>query len=349
MRKIFRLPYEYILFYLQILFIALFVLVLLAYNLDIAEKNFLERRMFSENVQGMWLGDPRVDNDVTFVFPEMPNMEFMVYKHLDDSFDITRAIWGTSDVFGLSSYIDEGWFFNASDYANNTPSVVVGSNMSFRTFTENDKQYLPYDGRLFEVIGVFRETGTVLDRTMYINLRSILDTHEHMALYYIDARDAGTVSRIISEFERNAGGKHQIMLQEYHSPVHYGGVGGVNHTMLLTAVTAAILNLLITVIFFVTHKKYKVAVQKLYGKTTKNLARSYGKHLASIITASFLSVVLIIFGLSQYMGSFFALDKLALYHFIIMGIGLIVIGIAVVFFIVRLAQRVNISDTLKGR
>jgi hypothetical protein len=49
------------------------------------------------------------------------------------------------------------------------------------------------------------------------------------------------------------------------------------------------------------------------------------------------------------MGSFFALDKLALYHFMIMGGGLIFVGIAVVFFIVKLARRVNISDTLKGR
>jgi hypothetical protein len=184
---------------------------------------------------------------------------------------------------------------------------------------------------------------------MYINLRSILDTHEHLALYYIDAGDAGTVSRVISEFKRNAGEKFQIMLQEYQSPVHYGGIGGVNHTMLLTAVTAAILNLLITVIFFVTHKKYKVAIQKLYGMTTKNLAWSYGKSLAVTVMASFVSVVVMIFGLSQYMGSFFALDKLAIYHFMIMGVGLIVMGIAVVFFIVRLAQRVNISDTLKGR
>jgi hypothetical protein len=139
------------------------------------------------------------------------------------------------------------------------------------------------------------------------------------------------------------------MLQEYQSPVHYGGIGGVNHTMLLTAVTAAILNLLITAIFFVTHKKYKVAIQKLYGMTTKNLAWSYGKSFAATVAVSFVSVVLIIYGLSQNMGSFFALDKLALYHFMIMGGGLIFVGIAVVFFIVKLARRVNISDTLKGR
>ena len=349
MRRIFKLPYEYILFYLQIFFIALFVLVLLAYNLDIAEKNFLERRMLSENVSGIWLGDPRVDNEVTFEFPEVPGAEYMIYKHLDDSFDITRAIWGTNDVFGLSSYIGEGRFFNVSDYTSNSQTVVVGSSLAFRVFTENNKQYLHYDGRLFEVIGMFRETGTVLDRTMYINLRSILDTHEHLALYYIDALDVDTVNRVISGFQQNAGDKHQILLQEYESSVHYGGIGGVNHTMLLTAVSAAILNLLITVIFFVTHKKYKVAIQKLYGKTSKNLAWSYGKSIAATITASFISVVFVILGLSQYMGSFFALDKLAVYHFILMGGGLIVMGIAVVFFIVRLAQRVNISDTLKGR
>ncbi|MDR2532123.1 MAG: ABC transporter permease [Oscillospiraceae bacterium] len=349
MRKIFKLSYEYILFYLQLLFIALFVLVLLAYNLDIAEKSFLERRMFSENVRGMWLGDPRVDTDVAFEFPEIPNADYMLYKNLDDSFDITRAIWGTSDVFGLSSFIDEGRFFNTDDYASNVQAVVVGSDMVFRSFEENGKRYLHYDGRLFEVIGVFCETGTVLDRTIYVNLRSILETHEHLALYYIDARDEDTVSRVVSEFQQNAEGKYKIMLQEYESSVHYGGIGGVNHTMLLTAVIAAVLNLLITVIFFVTHKKHKVAVQKLYGMTSKNLAWSYGKSIAVIITASFISVVLVIVGLSQYMGGFFTLEKLAVYHFMIMGGGLIALGMAVVFFIVKLARKVNISDTLKGR
>jgi hypothetical protein len=349
MQRIFKFFYEYILFYFQIVFIALFVLVLLAYNLDITAKDFLERRMFSENIQGMWLGDPRFDNDVVFQFPEVPNVEFMIYKHLDDSFDITRGIWGTNDVFGFASYINEGRFFGAYDYATNSQTVVVGANMVFRTFTEDGKRYLHYDGRLFEVIGIFRETGTVLDRVMYFNLQSILQTHEHMALYYIDAREADTVSRVVSKFQQNTEGKFQILLHEYESPMHYGGIGGVNHTLLLTAVMAAILNLLITVIFFVTFKKYKVAVQKLYGMTSKDLAWNYGKKIAAIVIASFFSVVFVIFGLSQYMGSFFTLDRLTVYHFMIMGVGLIVLGIAVVFFIVGLARRVNISDTLKGR
>jgi hypothetical protein len=131
--------------------------------------------------------------------------------------------------------------------------------------------------------------------------------------------------------------------------VHYGGIGGVNHTMLLTAVIAAILNLLITVIFFVTHKKYKVAVQKLYGMTSRNLMWHYGRIIFTIMLLSFVSVVLVIVGLSQYMGDFFTLEKLAAGHFMIMGGGLIALGISVVFFIVRLARKVNISDTLKGR
>jgi hypothetical protein len=225
----------------------------------------------------------------------------------------------------------------------------VGAGSAFRTFTEDGKRYLHYDGRLFEVIGVFRETGTVLDRTVYINLKSILETHEHMAIYFIDARDAVTVSKVVSDFQRNAEGKHQIMLHEYESPVHYGGIGGVNHTLLLTAVIAAILNLFITVIFFVTLKKYKVAVQKLYGMTSWDLFWGYGKSISAVLGASFLSVLFIILGLSQYMGSFFTLDRLAVYHFVMTGGCLIALGAAVVFFIVRLAKRVDVSGTLKGR
>jgi len=49
------------------------------------------------------------------------------------------------------------------------------------------------------------------------------------------------------------------------------------------------------------------------------------------------------------MGAFFMLDKLSNYHFIFMGGILILISVATVYFIVKLAGRVNISDTLKGR
>jgi len=352
MKKMFKLHYEYILFFLQLMFIALFVLVLLAYNLDITAKDFLESRMMSENVRGIWLGDPRVDKneDVTAIIPEVPNTDFMMYKRIAEGFETIRGVYGTSDVFGLSAYIKEGRFFTSRDYKDKNDTVVVGSNVLPRTIEDNGKFYLPYDGRMFEVLGVFKETCSPLDNTVYINLTSLLETMTHLALYYIDAKDSGTVAKVLTELQKHADANNfQTMYDEYDSGTFHPGLGRGNHTMLVSAVAAAVFNLLITVIFFVTHKKYKVAVQKLYGMTNRDLIWTYGKSIFAIVTAAFAAVVAIILGLSRYMGTFFAMEMLAVYHYAIMGVSLVLLGTATVLFIVSLAQRVNISDTLKGR
>ena len=344
--------YGYILFFLQLFFIALFVLVLLAHNLDITAKSFLENRMMSDNARGIWMGDPRVDRDegVVAVIPDIPNTEYMMYKHLQEGFEIMRGVYGTSDVFGFASYIGEGRFFESGDYAAKSDTVVVGSKAMPRTIEENGRCYLPYDGRLFEVLGVFSETGTPLDDTVYINLTSLLETMSHLALYYVDAKDSAALDRVIAEMQRHAAvNNFNTMHAEYESTVMNAGLGRGTHTMLLSAVTAAAFNLFITVIFFVTQKKYKVAVQKLYGMTQRDLMLSYGKSIFAVITAAFVSVVLVLAFLSQYMGAFFAMEMLAAYHYALTAAILTILGCAAVFFIVKLAQGVNISDTLKGR
>jgi hypothetical protein len=349
MKKLFKLSYEYILLFLQILFIALFVLVLLAYNLDIAEKNFLESRMFSENVQGIQLGDKRVDKDVTVEIPEINNSEFMMYKNLVDSGEIVRGVYGTGDIFGFSSYISEGRFFNADDYAKQTRAVVIGPGILPRTTRENGKRYFPYDQRMYEVVGVFSSTDTVLDNAVYINLTSLLGTENNMALYYVDALNPDTVNKVLSELQAYAEGKYISAFVKYEPNVEYFGLTRTLDALLIFAVLAAVFNLLITIISFVTHKKYKVAVQKLYGMTSRNLAWNYGRSIFAIIAASFISVILVIVGTSRHMGALFTLDKLAGYHYGIMGGILILLWVAMVYFIVKLAGKVNISDTLKGR
>jgi hypothetical protein len=202
---------------------------------------------------------------------------------------------------------------------------------------------------MYEVIGVFSGTDTVLDNAVYINLTSLLKTEDNMALYYVDALNSDAVNKVLSELQEYAEGKYIATSIKYEPSTIYIGLTRTLDALLIFAVLAAVFNLLITTIFFVTHKKYKVAVQKLYGMTNRNLVWNYGRSVFIIMAVSNLSVILVIAGLSRHMGTLFTLDKLADYHYIIMGGILILLGIAMVCFIVKLAGKVNISDTLKGR
>ncbi len=126
-------------------------------------------------------------------------------------------------------------------------------------------------------------------------------------------------------------------------------LGGMNNTLLVFAVLAAIFNLMVTTIFFVTRRKYTVSIQKLCGMTKKNLIWAYGKDMFLIITGSFLSMLFLITFFADYLGSFFTLEQLTWHHWLMSAGTLLVLGIATTGYIVRLAERVNISDTLKGR
>ena len=344
-----KMSYEYILFYLQILFIALFVLVLLAYTLDMSEKDFFERRMYSENVQGIQLGDSAKDEDVALAIPNLDNTDFMIYRYLVDDMEIQRGVYGTSDIFKYSDYIAEGRFFSNEDYNEKSKTVVMGQNILSQTIEENGKRYYGYDQQLYEVIGVFKDTGTVLDDTIYFNLPSLLESEDNMGLYYVDAKDSESVQKVLSAMQKNAGSSYSTMLVAYESNADYIGLNRTSKALLVFAVFAALCNLFITVIFFVTHKKYKVAIQKLCGMTSKDLALLYGKDIMLIVLLSFLSVLLIINVLSKYLGLFFTLDKLASYHFLITGIILLLLGVVTIYCVMRLAKGVNISDSLKDR
>ena len=112
---------EYLLYYLQATFVGVFLLVLLAYNVDTTEKNFINNGMYSENVSGVQIENPKemqgVDQETSLDVKSMETKNgFMLYKYLIESGnEIVRAVYGTDDVFKLSSYIGDGRFFNESE------------------------------------------------------------------------------------------------------------------------------------------------------------------------------------------------------------------------------------------
>ncbi len=348
-----KISYEYVLYYLQITFIGIFILLLCAYNLEVAQKGFLERSMYSENVKGIQLSsDYLVSTNgevVDFQIPKADLGKYMLYKRLSEEYnEIIRGVYGTDDVFGYSDYISEGHFFTEKDYSNQTATAVIGHSMLDKVYTENGKTYFGYNNQLFEVIGTFKETGTDLDYTVYLNLTNILNSVENYGLYYVDAKNLSVVENVISYLHNDAKNKYSTLDVEYESKSSYG-LSSMNNTLLICAVLAAFFNLIVASIFFVTKKQYTVAIQKLCGMTSKELRLLYGRKMFMLAAIGFVTIYIVIRFFAKYLGFFFSLETLSWQHYLVTAILLGGIVCVVTGFIIRHAQKINISDSLKGR
>lgn len=348
-----KVSFEWILYYLQLTFVGVFILALCVYNMEVKQKDFLQRGMYTENVQGIQLSSDYLSSVcgevVDFNIPQINTGDFMIYKRLSEEYnEIVRGIYGTKDVFDYSSYIKVGRFFERSDYTEKNAVAVIGSSMFDRVYTENGKQYFGYDNQLYEVIGVFEETDSDLDYTVYLNLTSLIENMDNYGLYYVDAQSSQVIENVLQVMEDNAKGKYSASRVKYEAKDGYG-LSAMNNTLLFCAIFVALINLLISSMFFVTNKKYSVAIQKLCGMTKKDLFLNYGRKVLLLLITSFVTIYLLIACCAQYMGFFFELESLAGLHYAITVMILILIGFFVTGNIVGLVDRVDISSTLKGR
>lgn len=348
-----RVSFEWILYYLQLTFVGIFVLVLCVYNMEVKQKDFLERGMYTENVQGIQLSSDylaSVNGEVVdFEIPHINSGDFMLYKRLSEEYnEIVRGIYGTKDIFEYSGYIEEGRFFEESDYKNKAATAVIGSSMVDRVYMKNGKQYFGYNNQLFEVIGVFKETDSDLDFTVYLNLTNLIKNMNNYGLYYVDAQSSDIVESVLNIMKINAGEKYSTSRVVYEAKGMYG-LSAMNNTLLICAILAALINLFISSVFFVADKRYSVAIRKLCGMTKKDLFLQYGKKILILLLISFISVYLIIHYFGGYMGFFFELNSLVCQHYMVTAVLFVIIGIIVTRHIVKQADRIDISSTLKGR
>ncbi len=99
-----RVSFEWILYYLQLTFVGIFVLVLCAYQMEVKQKDFLKRGMYSDHVQGMQLSSTYLSSahgeTVDFSIPRLDGGDFMIYKRLSEEYnEIVRGVYGTKDLF----------------------------------------------------------------------------------------------------------------------------------------------------------------------------------------------------------------------------------------------------------
>ena len=349
MRKI---SIEYILYFFQIVFIGVFFIILLSYNLNLSAQDFLSREMFSKNVKGIQLSNLGLNSENSTelnLSSITSDNDFMLYKYISGDYDeIIRGIYGTADVFGFTNYISEGRFFDSGDYENKTPTAVIGSNMLSKTIEENGKYYFGYSQELFEVIGIFKQTESDLDNCVYLNLAHLIDKDSISGLYYADALNENTVSYVLSAVEEMIPQNFEYYLVDYESINEYG-LDSMSNTLYTFAVLAALIHLLLTTVFFIVRNEYTVAVQKLCGMTKKSMFIKYGRNMLILICMSFITIALSIKLFTYFLSDFFSMEQLVYGHFIILGVVLFIMGSLITAFTVFLSEKVNISSTLKGR
>lgn len=345
---------EYLLYYLQATFVGVFLLVLLAYNVDTTEKNFINKGMYSENVSGVQIENPKemqgVDQETSLDVESMETKNgFMLYKYLIESGnEIVRAVYGTDDVFKLSSYIGDGRFFNESDYKNKTLTAVVGQDILPETWTENGRRYYGYNKQKYEVIGVFKKTGSSLDYITYLNLCRVLQDESNYGIYYVDALSKDTVESVVDNLTSKKSENYMATKIEYSSPDSYG-LSPMTNTLFIFAVLAGGFHMILTSIFLVTRQQYKVAIQKLCGMTYKDILVNYVKRMLTVFMFAFVSIILCINLMKLFWGHFFALEKLVVTHFLILAIIMLLIVFVIAKCIADLTKKVDISAVLKGR
>ena len=348
-----RAVWEYVLYYLQLTVAGIFLLILCAYHIHVAQEDFLERGMYSENVRGIQLSSEylvRVGGEkVQLQIPKLKQKgQFMLYKRLSEEYhEIIRGIYGTGDVFSYTDYLEQGRFFSTEDYENEMPVAVIGAEMLDRTYVEDGIRYFGYQNQLYEVIGIFEKTDSELDNTVYLNLTNLLNHMEHHGLYYLDGTDSKVIEQVWDTMKEYAEGKYTISEVAYEGETY--GLNQMNDTLLFCAVMAILLNLIVTGIFFVTRKKYTVAIQKMCGMTIKEQLLEYGKRMCQVVLAAGVSVVIFHRVFAEGRGFLSGWKELHWQQYGLVLAGMCVIGILLVYNIVRQVQNVDMSEALKGR
>ena len=67
----------YVMYLVQLVLIGTFVMILLGYGIRTKEKDYFENEMFSEAVKGLRMSDPRLDEEVDFTPPLIPDEKYM--------------------------------------------------------------------------------------------------------------------------------------------------------------------------------------------------------------------------------------------------------------------------------
>ena len=313
--------------------------MLSVFFITVSSAEYLENRMYSANVKGIHIQS--ADTPILEKIESL-NSGYVITKTIDDELRIKRGYYSTSDLFGLSAFIETGRFFTNSDYKENSPVAVIGADIIADTVTENGKTYYGYSNTQYEVIGIFKQTNSDLDKAAYLNLTYLLDSEGSSGLYCIDG-NSEDVSKAVNAFINDSRTKSsEIKIEQKNYDMNVG-----HKIKFYCAIIAALCNLIIISYYFVSRQSYKTAVKKLCGFTNKRLSVSYAVTLTCITIGGYLIGAGILYlvqknvpGLQMAM-----LDPI---HYIIVLICIVLSGGLITASIIKKVMKVDISSILKG-
>ena len=340
----------YFLYLVQLVMIGIFALVLLGYSIKTGERDYFENEMFSKNVRGLQMSDPRLNEEVNFTPPQIVGERYMIWRYLSyGESEIVRGIFGTDDIFGFSSLIGQGRFFTTQDYTGRTRTAVLGDTSAANTVEHGGKKYYVYNNTEYEVIGTFAKQNNTADRAVFLNLNALdAEIDQTAGIYYVDAADSATAGKVIDRIRADVNGAFTINDVEFEPHVSIV-LGKMQYTLLFFSSISVLLCLVITGIFLVTGQRYKIAVRKLCGMTKKDFLLLYGKLNLVVGAAAYILIFAAAYLLSHVLKvSIVANIRLEPEHYILTGILLFAIGVCNTLFTSKMCDDVDISCVLKG-
>lgn len=337
-----KFSYEYILFWIQITIITFFVLLLSAFYFEISGNNYLENGLYSENVKGFKLEDGGREREAVKGLMEKCDKEVSIFRFISDDNDLKRGYYSKGEeVFPFSSYISKGRFFNATDFKEKRKVAVVGSEAVDSLFVENGKYYYGYDENKYEVLGVFKKTNTDLDRVVYLNLQSLLDTQTVDGIYYVDSKNEKKNIESIEEILSYGIDAQEIIYEKKQEDMN------VSHKIkFILAVIAAFCNLITISIYFSEKQKYKIAVMKLCGLRNLEIEIGYLKKLIPIVIFAFLSGIGLLYLCRKT--SFVSFDQTGIRNYMLTGVIVCFATVLIIYQLINALRQTDISSTLKG-
>lgn len=347
--NILKKSFDYCIIFLQFVFAGFFLLLIIGYNVQLEDQTFFERGMLSENVRGIQLSSSYLKSTKNEVVNlEIPQLdgEYALYKHIsDEDTETVRGIYETSDIFHYSDYIESGRFFCDEDFEKQTATAVIGSNMLDYTYEEDEVRYYGYEGELYEVIGVFEETGEQLDNIVFLNLAFLLTSMDNYGLYYVDSLSARQSEMVIDTMVENAGEDYTTSFVEYECQTQE--INLTNENMLICAMIGIILTLCVTVRFYVFQQSYYIGVLKMCGYTKKNLLILFLKPMMLIVFVAYCIIILLMNLLSSGDWFFFRPEHISTYHYVIAGFFMLFGSCMLVAGIIHQADTISIPQVLK--
>ncbi len=341
----------YILYVLQCFFIGLLVLVMLGYKMQVERKGFLDNEMFSENVHGLQMSSGELQEMVDFRLPQIQDQPYMLYRYLSyGANECVRGVYGTQDVFGFSKYLASGRFFSKEDHEDAKPVAVLGSRAYSNAVERDGKSIYVYNNTEYEVIGVFAQNDTLLDRAVFLNLTALEETmSQYCGVYYVDAPDKAVVEDVVQRIREDSGGAWTIFDVEHETP---GSVqmGKMGFTLFVFSSISALLCLLITTIFLISGQRYSIAVKKLVGMTKREMFIENIRKMGMVCASAF---GLICGAMAVFTNvlkvPFFITSDVGIVHYGILGAALLLLGAGNALYATRLTGSVELSTVLKGR